>query len=123
LKEIRIMKMNSDDKFAFFKLGRRNALAISRMNFAVIMRISGKSIIESVRLVPGSVYPTWRRVSEAEEYMQGKRASQALFGEVGKIVSDSMIKTSGRRWSTPYKEPVVANLTERVLCKAVNFDC
>jgi len=122
LKNIRIHKMDTEDKFAFLKLGRRNALAISRMNFAVVMKISNH-IIDSVRLAPGSVYPIWRRVTEAEEFLQGKKASETMFKEAGKIVADSMIKTSGRRWSTPYKEPAVANLTERVLCKAVKFDC
>jgi xanthine dehydrogenase FAD-binding subunit len=121
LKEIRIQKMKPEEKYSFFKLGRRNALAISRMNFAVTMKISDK-IIDSVQLAPGSVYPTWQRVTEAEEFLKGKQASKEIFNEAGKIVADSMIKTSGRRWSTSYKEPVVAALTARVLGKAAGLN-
>jgi xanthine dehydrogenase FAD-binding subunit len=122
LKEIRIMKMKAENKFAFLKLSRRNALAISRMNFAVILQIAWDNTIESVQFAPGSIFPIWRRVTKAEEFMLGKRISMELFQEAGKIVADSMIKESGRRWSTPYKEPVVAALTARVLAKAAGLD-
>ena len=121
LKEIRIRKTQSGEKCAFIKLGRRNALAISRMNFAVIMKINSGNIIEYVRLVPGSVFPIWRRISEVEEYLKGNRISEELFETAGNMVSELMIKTSGRRWSTPYKEPVVAALTTRALSQAAGM--
>ncbi len=122
LKEIQIKKMDSNDKYAFLKLGRRNALAISRMNFAVILKITHDNIIKSVQFAPGSVYPVWQRVAEAEEYLRGKRVSQELFEKAGKIIAESMIKKSGWRWSTPYKEPVVSALTARALGQAVGLD-
>lgn len=121
LKEIRIQKMEPEVKHSFLKLGRRNALAISRMNFAVMMKTSNNTI-DSVRLAPGSVYPAWQRVTDAEEFLQGKQVSKEIFNEAGKIVAESMIKTSGRRWSTPYKEPVVAALTAKALGKAAGLD-
>lgn len=122
LKEIRIKKMKTEDRFAFLKLGRRNALAISRMNFAVILQINQDNIIKTVQFAPGSVFPIWKRITEAEEFMLGKRVSKGLFEKVGKIVADKMVKESGRRWSTPYKEPVVAALTARILGKAAGLD-
>ena len=106
---------------SFIKLGRRNAVAISRMNFAVIMKTTNKNIIEYLRFVPGSVFPVWRRVTEAEEYLKGNRISKELFEKAGAIVSGIMIQNSGRRWSTPYKEPVVAALTARVLSQAAGL--
>jgi CO/xanthine dehydrogenase FAD-binding subunit len=121
LKEIRFQKMKPEVVYSFLKLGRRNALAISRMNFAVMMKITNNTI-DSIRLAPGSVYPTWKRVIEAEEFLKGKLVSKEIFNEAGRIVADSMIKTSGRRWSTPYKEPVVAALTARALGKAAGLD-
>lgn len=122
LKEIQIKKMETGNRFAFLKLGRRNALAISRMNFAVILKITRGNIIESIQFVPGSVFPIWRRVTELEEHMQGRRVSKELFEKAGEIVAESMIKESGRRWSTPYKKPVVTALTTRVLGKAAGLD-
>ena len=121
LKEIRIKKMVYGENSSFIKLGRRNAVAISRMNFAVIMKTTNKNIIEYLRFVPGSVFPVWRRVTEAEEYLKGNRISKELFEKAGAIVSGIMIQNSGRRWSTPYKEPVVAALTARVLSQAAGL--
>ena len=122
LKEIHIKKMDSNECFAFLKLGRRNAVAIARMSFAVIMRIKNDEIIEDTRFVPGSVFPVWRRVTEVEEFLKGKPATRELFNQAGKIASETMIQNSGRRWSTPYKEPVVAALTSRVLSKAAGLE-
>ena len=121
MKEIRIKKMVYGENSSFIKLGRRNAVAISRMNFAVIMKTTNKNIIEYLRFVPGSVFPVWRRVTEAEEYLKGNRISKELFEKAGAIVSGIMIQNSGRRWSTPYKEPVVAALTARVLSQAAGL--
>ena len=122
LKEIHTKKMDSNECFAFLKLGRRNAVAIARMSFAVIMRIKNDEIIEDTRFVPGSVFPVWRRVTEVEEFLKGKPATRELFNQAGKIASETMIQNSGRRWSTPYKEPVVAALTSRVLSKAAGLE-
>ncbi len=122
LKEIHIKKMETEDRFAFLKLGRRNALSISRINFAVILQINQENIIKTAQFAPGSVFPIWRRVTELEEHLQGKRVSKKLFEKAGEIVAKSMIKESGRRWSTPYKKPVVAALTARVLGQAAGLD-
>ena len=122
LKEIRIKKMDSNERFSFLKLGRRNAVAIARMSFAVIIKIKNNEIIEDTRFVPGSVFPIWRRVTEVEDFLRGKRATKEVFDQAGRIVSDIMIQNSGRRWSTPYKEPVVAALSSRVLSQAVGLN-
>lgn len=122
LKEIRLGKINSNKKYAFLKLGRRNAVTIARMNFAVLMDITEDKVVNYAHLVPGSVFPVWRRVAEVEDFLKDKKVSRKLFEKAGKMAAESMIKYSGRRWSTPYKEPVVADLTERVLCMAANLD-
>ena len=85
---------------AFIKLGRRKALAISRMN------------------APGCVFATPDRVECAEALVKGKAPSAALFEEAGKAVSEEMIKRTGIRWSTEYKKPVVEALVQRALCRA-----
>ncbi len=115
---IRFKKLNTLQKSAFFKLGRRNALAISRINMAAVLNVDENNMIQEVRLAPGSVFPTWKRVTEAEQYLTAKQATRANFDAAGKIVADNMIKTNGRRWSTPYKEPVVAALVRRTLMLA-----
>jgi len=112
-------KLSAQQKSAFYKLGRRNAAAISRIDMAVVLKTNAQKRIEEVRIAPGSVFPVWQRVAQAEEYLLGKEANQAHFKKAGEIVARRMIEISGRRWSTPYKEPVVAALTKRTLMMAL----
>jgi carbon-monoxide dehydrogenase medium subunit/xanthine dehydrogenase FAD-binding subunit len=82
---------------------------------AVILKISKDDTVEEARIAPGSVFPNWLRVTEAEQFLSGKKVSAENFEQAGKIVADKMIEISGKRWSTPYKEPVVAALVRRTL--------
>lgn len=118
---IRFKKLNVSQKSAFFKLGRRNALAISRINMAVVLQFSSEGIIREARIAPGSVFPTWKRVVEAESFLTGKQATRENFETAGKIIADKMIEISGRRWSTAYKEPVVAAIVRRTLMLATGI--
>jgi len=115
LTAIRFPKLGPGARSAFIKLGRRNALAISRLSVAVILEFGKDGAIVEARIVPGAAFPTWRRVTEAEQMLLGEKASGALFAAVGKKVSEEMIKVTGRRWSTEYKEPVIAVLVRRAL--------
>ncbi len=114
-------KLEADEHSAFYKLGRRKALAIARINMAVVFQLTEEGLLQNVRLAPGSVFPAWRRVSEAEAFLENKKAQLSAFEEAGKIVADKMIAISGRRWSTPYKEPVVAALVKRTLAIAAGL--
>ena len=109
-------------KTAFIKLGRRKALAISRMNAAAAVRLDEAGAIADVRLVPGCVFSTPMRVEKAEAFLLGKTPSPELFSECGKIVSAFMIECTGVRWSTEYKQPVVEALSQRALCEALGLE-
>jgi CO/xanthine dehydrogenase FAD-binding subunit len=115
LTEIRFHKLLNSEKSSFIKLGRRNALAISRLSVAAILQKNEKGLLQEVRIVPGAAFPKWQRITEAEKAVIGKKPSKELFTEAGKIVSESMISFTGRRWSTEYKEPVIAVLVRRAL--------
>jgi CO/xanthine dehydrogenase FAD-binding subunit len=115
LTEIRFAKPPHRSRSAFIKLGRRNALSISRLSVAAILGDNGEGTITEARIVPGAALPTWQRVSEAERMLIGEKPSTELFAAVGKKVSEVMIAHTGRRWSTEYKEPVIAVLVRRAL--------
>jgi CO/xanthine dehydrogenase FAD-binding subunit len=100
---------------AFAKLGRRNALAIARLSAAAIVTRDAAGVIREARLVPGAALPVWRRVAEAEALLVGAAPSAELFAAAGRRVSEIMIGETGRRWSTEYKEPVLAVLVRRAL--------
>ena len=112
---IRFAKLGSNTRSAFIKLGRRNALAISRLSVAAVLEIGAEGKISGARIVPGAAFATWQRVTQAEQMLIGQKPEAELFAAVGKKVSEEMIKATGRRWSTEYKEPAVAVLVRRAL--------
>ncbi|BFK88060.1 xanthine dehydrogenase family protein subunit M [Pseudoflavonifractor gallinarum] len=109
-----------DYSTAFIKLGRRKALAISRMNAAVALKLEN-GVITAARIAPGCVFSTPDRVEKAEALIVGKAPSAALFEEAGKAVSEEMIARTGIRWSTEYKKPVIEALIQRALCRAAGL--
>jgi xanthine dehydrogenase iron-sulfur cluster and FAD-binding subunit A len=115
LTDIRFPKLSANTRSAFIKLGRRNALAISRLSVAAILEFGEDGRIADARLVAGAAFPTWRRVGAAERMLVGEKPSPKLFAAAGQKVSVEMIKETGRRWSTEYKEPVLAVLVRRAL--------
>jgi carbon-monoxide dehydrogenase medium subunit len=119
LTAIRFPKPGPGAHSAFIKLGRRNALAISRLSVAAIIELGEDGRISDARIVPGAAFPTWQPVTEAERMLLGEKPREKLFAAAGKKVSEEMIKATGRRWSTEYKEPVLAVLVRRALQKCL----
>ena len=95
---------------AFVKLGRRNAMAISRLTVAALGRLDATGRIAEARLAAGSATPQIRRLSGVEAGMVGQVPSEALFAAAGEAAAAAMINVTGRRWSTEYKEPALAAL-------------
>ncbi len=104
-----------DAHTAFIKLGRRNAMAISRLSIAAMGRVGSDKRIDFVRVAPGAAFTHTRRATEVESLLMGQSPARELFARAGQLVAQTMIAESGRRWSTEYKEPVIAALTQRTL--------
>ncbi len=102
-------------KTAFIKLGRRNALAISRLTMAAMGGVDAGGLVDFVRLTPGAATPQIIRFTQAEEMLLGQPPDPALIAAAGRQVAETMIAITGRRWSTEFKEPVIAVLAERAL--------
>ncbi|MDR0841327.1 MAG: FAD binding domain-containing protein [Christensenellaceae bacterium] len=105
---------------AFVKLGRRKALAISRMNVAAALLLEEGRIADA-RIAPGCVFPVPGRVPMAEKLLLGQTPCAHLFFECGKAVAEEMNARTGLRWSTPYKQPVAEALVQRALCAAAGI--
>jgi len=121
LTKIYIGKLPPGAKSSFIKLGRRNALAISRMNVASVLLVED-GLIKFARLACGSVFPVTQRVNVVEEFLLGKEPSVELFRKAGELVAEEMVKVTGVRWSTPYKKPVIAALVRRALCECAGLE-
>jgi CO/xanthine dehydrogenase FAD-binding subunit len=115
LTDIRFRKPSTRTRSSFIKLGRRNAVSISRLSVAASLEQDGDGSIVNAYIVPGAALPAWQRVAEAESMLVGEKPSAALFAAAGRKVSEVMIAQTGRRWSTEYKEPVIAVLVRRAL--------
>ncbi|MFC1869219.1 hypothetical protein ACFL0H_13965, partial [Thermodesulfobacteriota bacterium] len=102
----------------FLKLGRRRALSISRMSIAVAVVLGTGGSIQNAMICPGAVMPVPSRIVPAEQGLLGHDPSPDLFAKAGERVAQEIVAVTGRRPSTPYKEPVVKNLVQRALAIA-----
>ena len=121
LEEISFPKLPPKTSTSFVKLGRRNALSIARLSVACILMYDGKGRILEARIVPGAAFPTWHRIADAEQILKGEVPSAELFEAAGRSTAGAMIAEAGRRWSTAYKEPVLAALVARGLQQCNNL--
>lgn len=104
----------------FIKLGRRNAMAISRLTVAAMGRLDGEGRIVEARLVPGSATPRLSRFTTAEEILLGKFPSKVLFEKAADITVATMTQITGKRWSSEYKEPALRAMTVQALTRLFN---
>ncbi len=108
-------KLPPDARSAFIKLGRRNALSISRMSVAAMLRVGRRWQNHRGAHRARRGVPDVAAGAEAEQMLLGEKPTARLFAAAGQKVSEEMIKVTGRRWSTEYKEPVLAVLVRRAL--------
>jgi len=85
------------------------------LSISAILQKSDTGLIQEARIVPGAAFPKWQRITEAEKLLIGQKPSKDLFAAAGEKVSEVMISFTERRWSTEYKEPVIAVLVRRAL--------
>lgn len=102
---------------AFIKLGRRNAMAISRLTVAALGRVENDGRIADARFVTGSAAPQICRFKEVETSLIDQIPTPALLTTAGKLAAEEMIKLSGYRWSSEFKVPALAAMTTRVLSR------
>lgn len=99
----------------FLKLGRRNALAISRLTVAALGRVGADGRITEARLAPGSATPQIRRFTAVEQMLVGQAPSVGLCEAAGQLAVTEMSRITGKRWSSEFKEPALLALVTRAL--------
>lgn len=99
----------------FLKLGRRNAMAISRLTVAALGRRDESGVIAEARLVPGSATSRTVHFTAVEASLVGQIPSHELFHSAGKLTADEMRRMTGLRWSSEFKEPALAAMATRAL--------
>jgi CO/xanthine dehydrogenase FAD-binding subunit len=102
---------------AFLKLGRRNAMAISRLTVAALGRVDAHNVITEARLVTGSATPHIERLAAVEQTLIGKKPTSELYQHAAKATVDEMVRLAGYRWSSEFKVPALMAMTERVFAQ------
>jgi len=121
LTEISFAKLGNGWRSSFIKLARRKALAISRINIAVLARMDEMRARE-VRISVGSCTPTPCRMEKAEAVLKGEVSSAGAIEEASRLVAEEIVARSGVRPSTEYKRPAVQGLVKRALNEVFDMD-
>jgi CO/xanthine dehydrogenase FAD-binding subunit len=101
----------------FLKLGRRNAMAISRLTVAALGRLDETGRIVEARLTPGSATPHICRFQVVEESLLGHMPGPDLYQAAARLAAVEMTRLAGRRWSSEFKEPTLIAMTARALAQ------
>lgn len=109
--------LNGAACWSFDKIGRRNALAIARLNGACVFTLR-EGRMEQVRLCIGAATDRPLRFREAEQFLEGGEASDQRFSQAGELVEQEILAQTGMRASSAYKLPVSAAFTARLLRRA-----
>jgi len=96
-------------KHYFRKVGQRNAMTITKASLSAIAKLSeGK--LEWIRLAPGSVSPTVRRMTKTEEFLKGKELTPQVIEEAKNILEKEISPITDIRSTKAFRELVTKNL-------------
>lgn len=121
LKGFNITKRNWNFQ-TFFKIGRRNALAISVVNGVINLSFDAtKRKITDARIVLGAVAPTPIRLKSAEELLRGEKYRNTLGQEFRDIIKKSISPISDVRASKEYRSYIAGVMCDRIVKQAVKY--
>ncbi|MCA1989462.1 MAG: FAD binding domain-containing protein, partial [Desulfarculus sp.] len=99
---------------AFSKVGRRQAVAIARLNVAAAVSRD----LSEVRLSVGACFPSPRRLTMVEELVKAGEPGPDLWQKAGRAAAANFTDVCGWRASAAYKVEAIARVTARTLATA-----
>lgn len=112
-----IIPIRPKARMAFEKIGRRKALAISRINLGLQLELDAAGKISSVAVAVGAVGKTAYRVIEVEDYLRGKALDQATVEGACAMMDETVARNLQGRKTTPYKRKIAAAVLGRALLR------
>ncbi len=103
----------------FYKLGRRRALAISRMTIATLLAMDKAGTVTYFDMTLGATFPRPHRFDDISAMLTGKKPDKKDIDDVAKALSGKIPEIAGIRPSTSYKQPVAQRLIVRILNKLI----
>lgn len=114
LVDIAFPALNPNQKGTFIKLALRRAQAISVVNVAVVIGLEADTV-ESSSITLGSVTPTIIHAEEAENYLKGKKLTEEVIAEAGRLSMAASRPIDDIRGSAAYRREMVRVCTMRAL--------
>lgn len=105
---------NKNFKGDFYKLGRRRAVAISRITLALLCETEN-NFIKDIRIASGAVTPIGKRFYELENFAKEKKIEKDLLIYLSQKMGEGILNITGLRWSSAYKLPVVQQMFYQLL--------
>lgn len=99
---------------AFEKIGRRKALAISRINLSVCADLKGQ-LVKSISIIVGAVGKTAYRVTEVENFLINKDLTEAVILMAADMMDETVARNLAGRSTTPYKRKIAGAVLKRSL--------
>jgi CO/xanthine dehydrogenase FAD-binding subunit len=99
----------------FYKLGQRNAMAVSLVSIAAKITLDEDERVIDARIAFGSVAPVPMRAVKAEALLEGKVFEQDLIYEVALVASKEVSPITDIRASAEYRKHMVEIFTGRIL--------
>jgi nicotinate dehydrogenase FAD-subunit len=115
LKEVEIPKLAEPCAGCFVKLGRRNALATSRISVALVVSFFSDWVVNHARLAIGAVAPYPLRVEAAEQIMIGSKITSHICHKITDAIADAVGRSVAGRASAPYKSVAIRGVMLEVL--------
>lgn len=101
---------SSDTLSSFQKIGRRNALAIARINGCCVLRLN-QNIVEHIHFALGASTSKPERIRAVEEFLAGRELTAEALYKAGKLAAEYVFQQTGTRSSSSYKLPVIEKFT------------
>lgn len=113
--------IQNDGYHRFFKVGRRNALAISVVNGCVSVDLQ-EGVLRNVRLVLGAVAPTPVCLSEISERLEGRVYTNQLDEQLQGWIEESIHPIDDLRAGGAYRKYIAGVMIRRALREATGCE-
>lgn len=115
IEAFRVPKPASGAVFRFYKVGRRNAMAISRLTLTLIASFSGERTVSDLRVAIGAAFKRPMRFAQLEASAVGLPLDDGAIERLSTEFSGTLPQIAGKRASTAYKQPVCRLACARLL--------
>ena len=111
---ITFIKPDEDERWFYYKLGKRKADAISIVSIAITVRFAGDKVAK-VCIALGAVAPMAIRASEAEKILRGESLNDTTIAAAAAAAAKQSRPIDDFRASNAYRRRMVETLVKRGL--------